>query len=299
MTFPDPSDQFLDSYPTATDARVPEEEMRALKFKEPPLVIRTSRLAVAAATMLAACTFSVVEAQTFSHADWTTVLAQHVDNRGRVSYEALAKDRAVFDRYVAAIEAQSPVSAPALFPTRNEQLAYYLNAYNAQVFKGVLARGPEKKSVWTPLGTGYSFFVGMDIKIGGATTNLKKLEDEVVRAQFQDPRIHAALNCASVGCPRLPQTAFEAASLEAQLDAGMKEFVGEARNCTVDASAKTVKLSKIFDWFADDFLSFERRNGNTSPNILDYVNRYRAEGAKIPRDFAVSFFEYDKGINGR
>lgn len=257
----------------------------------------TFRLAVTA--LAAVLSVSSLEAQTFSHADWTAVLGQHVDSRGMVSYGALAKDRAVFDRYVAAVESTSPTSAPAQFPTRNDQLAYYINAYNALTFKGVLARGPEKKSVWTPLGTGYSFFVGMDIKVGGVTTNLKKLEDDIVRAQFQDPRIHAALNCASVGCPRLPQEAFEGAQLDAQLDAGMKEFVGEQRNCTVDTAARTVKLSRIFDWFAEDFLSFERKNGNSNPNILDYVNRYRAEGAKIPRDFTVSYLEYDKAVNGR
>jgi hypothetical protein len=240
-----------------------------------------------------------VAAEPFSHADWTAVLAKHVDRRGRVSYEALAKDRAVFDRYLAAIEKESPKSAPARFPARNDQLAYYLNAYNAHVFEGVLARGPERKTVWTPLGTGYSFFVGMDIAIGGETTNLKSLEDEVVRAQFKDPRIHAALNCASIGCPRLPQKAFEPATLDAELDAAMQEFVAEARNCTVDSGAKSVKLSKIFDWFQGDFLDYEKRQGTAAPNILDYVNRYRAAGAKVPRDFAVSYFEYDKGINAR
>lgn len=240
-----------------------------------------------------------MEAQGFSHTDWTSVLSKFVDARGRVNYQALAQDRATFDRYLATIEAQGPKSNPALFPTKNDALAYYINAYNAQVFKGVLGRGPEKKTVWTPLGTGYSFFVGMDIRVGGIETTLKSLEDDVVRAEFKDPRVHAALNCASLGCPRLPQTAFEGASLDAQLDAGMQGFVAEPRNCTVDAAAKSVKLSKIFDWFADDFLGYEKAKGNASPKILDYVNRYRAAGAQIPRDYSVSYFDYDKGINAQ
>lgn len=238
-------------------------------------------------------------AEPFSHADWTAMLSKFVDGRGRVSYEALARDRAVLDRYVAAIEKVGPKTAPALFPTRNDKLAYYLNAYNAQVFQGVLARGPEKKTVWTPLGTGYSFFVSMDIRVDGEATNLKALEDDVVRAQFKDPRIHAALNCASVGCPRLPRKAFEAATLDAELDAAMQEFVAEARNCKLDAAAKTVTLSKIFEWFQGDFLDYEQRQGTASPNILDYVNRYRAAGARVPRDSAVSYADYDKAINAR
>ncbi|HEX4954975.1 MAG TPA: DUF547 domain-containing protein [Thermoanaerobaculia bacterium] len=236
-------------------------------------------------------------AEKFSHSDWTDVLAKYVDSAGRVNYAGLARDRAALDRYVAAIEKTSPKSSPELFPTREEALAYYLNAYNAMVVKGVLARLPGVDTVWTPFGTGYSFFVGMTIKIGGQETNLKKLEDDVVRAEFQDPRIHAALNCASIGCPRLPQKAFEPATLDAELDAEMREFVGEARNCSVDTARRQVKLSKIFDWFADDFLAHERRLGNASPNVLDYVNRYRAPGQLVPRDFAVSFFDYDKGLN--
>lgn len=255
--------------------------------------------ALAAALAVAGASARPLAAQAkFSHEDWGKVLAKYVNDKGRVNYEALAKDRADLDRYVAAVEKTSPKSSPATFPTRNDKLAYYLNAYNAQVFKGVLARGPEKESVWTGgLFSGYGFFVGMDIVIGGEKTNLKKLEDDVIREGFKDPRIHAALNCASIGCPRLPQVAFEPATLDTQLDAGMTEFVGEARNATVDDAARTVTLSKIFDWFEKDFLGHEKAKGNAGGNVLDYVNRYRGALPKVPRDYKVKYFEYDKGVN--
>ncbi|NJL27166.1 MAG: DUF547 domain-containing protein [Thermoanaerobaculia bacterium] len=151
-----------------------------------------------------------VAAEEFSHADWTAVLARFVDEQGQVDYEGLASDRAIFDRYVRTVETTGPTSHPELFPTRAHQLAYYLNAYNALVFQGVLARGPEKESVWSGLISGYNFFVKMKVKVDGEETTLKKLEDDVVRARFEDPRVHAALNCASIGCPRLPREAFEA-----------------------------------------------------------------------------------------
>jgi hypothetical protein len=137
----------------------------------------------------------------------------------------------------------------------------------------------------------------MAVEVGGRRTSLKELEDEVIRAGFQDPRVHAALNCASLGCPRLPRRAFEPATLDAELDGEMRRFLGETRNCAVDAGKRSVTLSKIFEWFAEDFLAYERRQGNASPSILDYVNRYRPPGAEIPRDFAVSYFDYDKRIN--
>lgn len=234
----------------------------------------------------------------FSYEDWNKVLGRYVNTKGYVNYDALAKDRADLDRFIAAIEKTSPRSDPALFPTRNDQLAYWLNAYNAQVFKGVLARGPEPESVWKGgLISGYSFFVGMDIVLGGEKLNLKKLEDKTVREGFKDPRVHAALNCASKGCPRLPEVAFDPGKLDAQLDAGMTEFAGEARNVAVDDAAKTVTLSRIFDWFSADFIAFEKAKGTADPNQIDYVNRYRGPLPRIPREYKIRFFEYDKAIN--
>jgi hypothetical protein len=250
---------------------------------------------------LAACTAPAALAEPFSHAEWTQVLQRHVDERGNVAYRALAKDRGLLDRYLTRVAKVGPKTQPGQFPDRAHQLAYYINAYNAHVFAGVLSRGPEEESVWTggllPGQTGYAFFVGMDIEVDGRETNLKALEDDVIRAGFQDPRIHAALNCASRGCPRLPRKAFEGPTLEAELDAEMRRFVAEPRNVKVDAQARTVTLSKIFDWFADDFLGYEKRQGNAGANQLDYVNRYRAADARVPRDFAIRFFEYDKRLN--
>ncbi|HKC23237.1 MAG TPA: DUF547 domain-containing protein [Thermoanaerobaculia bacterium] len=234
----------------------------------------------------------------FSYDDWSKVLGKFVDQRGYVNYDALAKDRADLDRFLAAVEKTSPKSNPEMFPTKNDQLAYWINAYNAQVFKGVLARGPEKESVWKGgLVSGYSFFVGMDIVLGGEKTHLKTLEDKTIRDGFKDPRIHAALNCASKGCPRLPQTAFLPEKLDQQLDQGMTEFLAEKRNVTVDDASKTVTLSKILDWFSKDFLGYEAAHGNPSGTQIDYVNRYRASNPKVPKDYKVKFFEYDKSIN--
>lgn len=236
----------------------------------------------------------------FSHAEWTAVLERFVDEKGRVDYEALARDRAGLDAWLGRLVRQGPKSTPALFPERNDRLAYYVNAYNALVFQGVLSRGPEKESVWKGgLVSGYSFFVSMKVRLDGETWSLKALEDDVIRKEFADPRIHAALNCASVGCPRLPREAFVPERLDAQLDAAMKEFVEEDRNVAADPDRKTVTLSKIFDWFEKDFLSFERARGNPDPEIVDYVNRYRASKPKLDRSFRVRFFDYDKRINGR
>ncbi len=234
----------------------------------------------------------------FSHQEWTTVLQRFVDDRGFVDYDALAKNRKTFDSYIERLVRTSPENERALFSTRDDRLAYYINAYNAQVFAGVLDRGPEKVSVWKGgLISGYRFFVKRKIELGGRTMSLKHLEDNVIRAQFQDPRIHAALNCASISCPRLPREAFLADRLDQQLDAAMREFVADEQNVEVDTDRKTVRLSKIFDWFKRDFLDYELSQGNDRPALLDYINRYRGHGTQLPYDYRVEFLPYDKAIN--
>lgn len=268
---------------------------------------RASLLALGLVTCLAAaCGTPAVHGQAdstssepFSHADWRTVLERFVDARGLVDYRGLAEHREVFDRYLASIRTVSPESAPERFPGAHAALAYYLNAYNAMVFEGVLTKGPDLDSVWGWTGTGAGFFVGMKITIGGRKTNLKKLEDDVVRAQFHDPRIHAALNCASLGCPRLPQEPFLDETLDAQLDAAMMEFVARPDVVQVDSSSGSVTLSKIFDWFAEDFLAHERSRGAAEPSVIGYVNRCREPSALIPLGSRVEFAPYDKRLNSQ
>ena len=79
----------------------------------------------------------------------------------------------------------------------------------------------------------------------------------------------------------------------------MREFVSEDRNVSLDASAKRVTLSKIFDWFSGDFTGYEKAHGNPDGTQADYANRYRGALPKIPKGYALKFFEYDKGVNGQ
>ena len=144
---------------------------------------------------------------------------------------------------------------------------------------------------------GYGFFVGRKFRLDGRSINLRNLENKIVRARYGDARAHAALNCASVGCPRLPTTAFEPGRLERELDSAMAEFVASEQNVRIDEAKRTVFLSKIFDWYREDFLADEREAGNAKPNLIDYVNRFRGEAPPIPREYKVRFLEYDKRLN--
>lgn len=231
----------------------------------------------------------------FEHKDWASVLERFVDDRGRVDYSGLAADRAALDRYIEAVEAVSPDSHPDRFPDRDHELAYWINAYNAQVFLGVLDLGTDIDSVWSGLISGRNFFVKRKITLGGERMNLKSLEDDIVRDRYRDPRIHAALNCASISCPRLPREPFLGARLDEQLDAAITEFVNSQEHARYDEAEETAHLSKIFDWFEEDFLDFEKRQGVSDPSLIGYVNRYR--DTEIPAGTDVDFISYDKGLN--
>ena len=228
---------------------------------------------------------------------WATVLEAYVDDRGFVDYAGLSGDREVLDQYLAQVKSTGPESNPELFPDRGHELAFYINAYNALVFEGVLARGPETESVWKGLVSGLNFFVRMDIVVDGRQTNLRNLENKIIRDRYGDPRIHAALNCASVSCPRLPRTPFDANNLDHELDQAMIEFVANPEHVRVQGD--TVYLSKIFDWFEEDFIEYEISSGNSDPHISHYINRYRSAGQKISPDLKVRYVKYDKGINSQ
>ncbi len=238
------------------------------------------------------------ESPIFTHEAWATVLSRFVDDRGLVDYRGLATGRDPLDRYVAAIGRTSPENTPVAFPSRDHELAYYLNAYNALVFCGVLERGPEINSVWSGgLVSGYGFFVGQKVTVGGKKTNLRQLENKIIRERYRDPRVHAALNCASIGCPRLPREIFAPQTLDAQLNAAMREFVNDPRHVRPVESERVAELSKIFDWFASDFFDYEKVKHQTKPSLLGYVNRYRDADAQIPENYAVRFMDYDKSLN--
>jgi hypothetical protein len=231
----------------------------------------------------------------FPYALLDEVLRQYVNERGLVNYTALAQDRGVLDRYVAYLDLYSPENTPAMFPSRPEQLAYYLNAYNALVLYNVLEH---------PLLTDISeqkfdFFYRTTFMIGDEIYNLYELENHLIRPRYQDPRVHFALNCASIGCPKLPQEAFVPERLEEQLDRETKEFLSEARN--IKLQDETLLLSQIFEFYTEDFTSFERAQGASGTAhelLLSYVNRYLSANQRLsPPHVTVEFFPYDWTLN--
>ncbi len=245
----------------------------------------------------------------FSHELLDRVLNDRVDDRGRVDYAALAQDSSDLDAYYLQLSRISPDSHPELFPTRNDRLAYWINGYNAGALTAVLTHYPiaAVAEVKPPAALFFlpeksGFFLLQRLLFGGESTSLYALENDLIRPRFKDPRIHFALNCASRGCPRLPNRAFTADTLEAELDRETRRFVSEDRNVRIDAAARRLYLSSLFDWYEEDYLSWlGEKQPRKKATIVDYVALYLPpeKAALLDGDppFTVEYVDYDWGLN--
>ena len=221
----------------------------------------------------------------FPWTQWDALLKKYVDGKGRVDYNAI--DRGAFEKVFAAVAASSPKKNPDKYASKDAEKAFYINAYNVLAWKNVLNRLPKLKNVDSEK---VSFFYFTKFLVGGAETNLYDLENKIVRPTFKDARVHFALNCASGGCPQLPPEAFTPDKVDAQLSREAKKFCNEKRNVDFDAATKKLKLSHIFDWYKDDF-------GKAPAKVIEWINRFRAEGAKLPTDAKIEYVDYDWTLN--
>ena len=222
---------------------------------------------------------------------YARALQKYVRPDGRVDYAGLRGDLADLDRFVAQIARVSPQSSPELFPSREARLAYWLNTYNALVLWAVAREYPEKRNRLKGLIGRALFFYRRKFVVGGKKLSLAAIENEIIRKRFREPRIHFALVCASESCPRLARTPYTAENLEARLEEETRRFLNEERNVRIDRASRTVTLSKLFDWYAEDF-------GETRRQTLAFVARYRQDGEALREgEWRVRYFDYDWSPN--
>jgi hypothetical protein len=272
---------------------------------------RISLMALSLSVLMGACTtvrpnFDVATDATglFSHTAFDRVLRRFVDEHGQVAYTALKKDDADLQAYYAQIATYSPDSHPARFPKRNDRMAYWLNAYNAAVLVNILHHYPiggvaEVKApallFFMPEKSGFFYF--HKLVFGSQTFNLYNLEHDLIRPRFNESRLHFALNCGSVGCPRLPQHAFSAATLDTELDRETRLFMAEKRNFRLDHDQRAVYLSEIFQWYESDFLAGLPPGANLKDYIVPYLSPEKAAALKQADGYAWHYTPYDWSLN--
>ena len=212
-------------------------------------------------------------------ASYNTLLGKYVTSGGvkYAEWKANAADMQAIQGVVDGI-AKENVSALG----KQQQIAFYLNAYNAWILHEALGKYPTS----SVKDTFFSFFTSKRITVAGQQTSFKALEDNVIR-KLGDPRVHFALNCASRSCPPLNRTAFSADRLDGQLETLAKGYVNSERGVKFNAATKAAELSKIFDWYKDDF----KGEGGT----IAFINKRRS--TPLPADAKISYQDYDWGLN--
>jgi hypothetical protein len=215
---------------------------------------------------------------TVSHDDLDAVLGLVVRGES-VDYVALRERHLPRLRaYLARIATVEPRTL-----SRDEQIALYVNAYNATVLGAVAER---YRPGYRPDADGFALFDEPLVRLGGATMSLNDLEHRELRARLAEPRVHAALVCAARSCPPLARRAYSAADLDRALDERMRAFVRDPARNRIDAERRTLHLSRIFDWYAADF--------GGPDGLAAWIGRWA--GADVS-GFAVEFLPYSWELN--
>lgn len=229
------------------------------------------------------------------HAAWTRLLRRFVHD-GLVDYRGLkAEGAGHLDPYLCQLAAVT--TAQYATWTRQEQLAFWINAYNAYTIRLVLDHYPLQSIRSIGLLPGAAFrktFIPMEALLG-RMVSLDTIEHDILRGEFDEPRIHFAIVCASQSCPVLRDEAYRARGLDSQLEDAARRFVRDPRRNRFDAATRTFHASSIFKWFREDF---ERRTGSLASFLARYADEsaaavLRSDGARIDH------LDYDWSLNER
>lgn len=243
-------------------------------------LMRASRLALLCCCLAAAIPTSAFAQDGNWVAEYGRLLGKYATPNGvrYAAWKSNAADVQALDSIVNAIAAQNVSGMP-----QKEQLAFYLNAYNAWIIHEVLEKYPTK-SIKDTL---FTFFTGKRIKVAGEEMSFNRLEKDIIIPRFKEPRIHVALNCASQSCPPLLGETFRADKLDGQLERLAKGFVNSDRGVRVAGDNKSAALSKIFDWYKDDFAA--------GGGAVGFVNKRRTP--PLPDGVKITYQDYDWALN--
>jgi len=217
------------------------------------------------------------------NSDWNQLLSKYVMENGDVNYQGFLGERKLLDKYLVQISNNPPSKNASI----NEQMAYWINAYNAFTIKLIIDNLP-LKSIKDIAGKIPMIDSPWDIKffsIGGEKFDLNTIEHEILRKNFNDPRIHFAINCASFSCPKLRNEAYESHKLNAQLEDQTSAFINNSEKNKF--SSDRISISKLFDWFKSDF--------SKSGNIRDFISKYSK--VKLNPNSKITFLDYDWSLN--
>ena len=227
----------------------------------------------------------------FDHSIFDQVLKTYVNNQGLVDYNGIAGDQS-FKIYMETLKSAQPDAM-----SRDGQLAFWINAYNAVTIAKVIEWRPKKsvRETFVPgVWTGTKFFTTREHTVAGKDLSQDDIENEILRKQFKDPRIHFAIICASSGCPLLPRFAYTEENVQTMLEEETRKYINSERGTKIDSAENTLYLSKLFDWFAGDF---EYKSGS----VLNFIKPYLGQKALafMEKNPKIKYLPYDWALNAQ
>ena len=238
---------------------------------------------------------------------------KYVDDRGMVYYAGLKRDQRNLDQYVRDIGSLKR----SVYEKWDEpaKVAFWVNAYNALTLKVIIDNYPIKASFLRSISYPSNsirqipgVWKKVKFRVMGRNMTLDEIEHRVLRVEFNEPRIHMALVCAAMGCPPLRNEPYDGDRLSPQLDDQALKFLADADKFRIDRQADTVRISKIFDWFGEDFVkTYKPRTGFVGHDeqtaaplnfISDHLSDQKAAYLRS-RKYSVKFLDYDWALNER
>ena len=227
----------------------------------------------------------------FDHSKFDKVLKMYVNNQGLVDYNGIADDPS-FKMYMQTLQ-----SAQTDSMSRDGQLAFWINAYNAVTIDKVVKWKPKKSvretivpGVWTST----KFFTSREHIVAGKRLSQDDIEHDILRKQLKEPRIHFAIICASTGCPLLPRFAYTEENVQTTLEEETRKYINSERGTQIDSAENTLYLSKLFDWFRGDF---DYKSGS----VQNFIKPYLGEKALafVEKNPRIKYLPYDWALNAQ
>ncbi|MBR9845819.1 MAG: DUF547 domain-containing protein [Algicola sp.] len=214
---------------------------------------------------------------TLDHSSWDALLKTYVADNGDVNYKGFKTESKKLNDYIDYLASKVPAEDWSI----NEQLAYFINVYNANTIKLIVENYPLKsiKDISSP-------WLKNRLKIGDKDFSLADIENGILR-KMNEPKIHFAINCASYSCPKLLNTAYTAENVQELMERATREFINNTDKNKI--SANNPQLSEIFKWYKSDFTE--------KGSLIDYINQY--SDTKITSDANIEYIEYNWDLNDK
>lgn len=218
---------------------------------------------------------------------WAKVLREHVDDQGRVNYDKLKENRSDLNAFIEKVQ-----NTDIDKMSNMEQKAFWINAYNALTMQLIVDKYPLKLGGIRTINWGRPWSIKM--RVARQDLTLGDIEHGILRKwDPPDPRVHFALNCASIGCPKLPVQVFDPQKLDEQLDFETRRFMNDPQKISLDRQNNILYYSELFNWYEDDFRI-------VADDKLSYIKRYLNEEDRAylnAHEVTLKIIKYDWGLN--